>query len=90
MEMSKHGDGLSLDGVQYPTLTTGDVAPGWAAVPVKVNDNGFKYKARMMAGSVGIRNSSSGQSTADGSIRMDTLQPEVGWWMMKLKTVERP
>ena len=94
VEIAKHGDGLSLDGAQYHSLTVGNIAPGWAAVPVKVNDNGFEYKARMMAGSVGIRNSSSGQPTEDGSIGNDTLQPEAGWWMMKLKpeseTVEGP
>lgn len=67
-----------------------DVPPGWAAVPVNVNDNGYEYKARMVAGFVGIRNSSSGEPTADGSVGKDTLQPEVGWWMMNglvLRTV---
>ena len=94
VDVTKHGKGLSLDGVQYHNLTMDNIAPGWAAVPVTVNDNGFEYKASMMSGSVGIRNSSSGHPTQDGSIGMDTLQPEVGWWMMKLKperkTVEGP
>lgn len=83
MKNSRHG--LSLDGVQYHAVDMADVPPGWAAVPVKVNDNGYEYKARMIAGSVGIGTSSSGEPTADGSVGEDTLQPEVGWWMMKVK-----
>ncbi len=39
----------------------------------------------MMAGLVGIRASSSEEPTADGSVGKDTLQSEVGWWMMKVK-----
>ena len=54
-------------------------------MPVKVDDNGHEYMARMMAGSVGIGVSSSGEQTADESVGKDTLQPEVGWWMMKVK-----
>ena len=78
--------GLALDGVQYYCVNMKDVPRGWAAVPVKVIDNGNEFKARMMAGSVGIRASSSGEPAADGSVGIDTLHPEVGWWMMKVKS----
>lgn len=77
---------LSLDGVLYHHVDMDDVPPGWAAVPVKVDDNGYEYRARMISGSVGIRVSSSGEPTADGSVGKDTLQPEVGWWMIKMKS----
>lgn len=81
-----HGGGeLSLDGVRYHSIDTINIPLGWAAVPVKVDDNGYEYMARMIAGSVGIGVSSSGEQTADGSVGKDTLQPEVGWWMMKVK-----
>lgn len=94
METLKYQDKSSLDKVQYPSIELGKVAPGWAAVPVKVNDNGFEYQARLIVGLVGIRSSSSGELTEDGSIGNDTLQSEVGWRMMKLRpeseTVEVP
>lgn len=77
--------GLSLDEVQYHCVNTDDVPPGWAAVPGQVDDNGHESKASMMAGSVGIRASSSGELTADGNVGKDTLRSEVGWWMMTVK-----
>ena len=84
--MERYSRGLSLDGVQYHCINMDVISPGWTAVPVQVNDNGYEFKARMMAGSVGIRASSSGEPGADGSVGQDTLQPEVGWWMMKVKS----
>lgn len=83
--MQYYESGLTLDGVQYHRVNTDDVPPGWAAVPVQVDDNGNEFKARMMAGSVGIRASSSGEPTVDEGVGMDTLQPKVGWWMVRVK-----
>lgn len=47
-----------------------------------MNDNGNEFKVRMMAGSVGIR---SEELLADESDGVDTLQPELGWWMIMVK-----
>ena len=84
MEYNRRG--LSLDGVQYHCIDMDVISPGWTAVPVEVDDNGNEFTARMMAGSVGIQALSSGEPGADGNVGKDTLQPEVGWWMMKVKS----
>jgi hypothetical protein len=70
-----------LDGVQYHRVDTDDVPPGSVSVPVKLNDNGNKYDTIMVAGSVGIKATSSrGMLTG-----LDTVQPESGWWMYEKK-----
>ena len=83
--MKYNDSGLSLDGVQYHRININKVPPGWTAVLVQVDDVGNGFNARMMAGSVGIRASSSRDLIADESVGKDILQPEVGWGMMKLK-----
>jgi len=77
-----YGRGVELGGVRYHVVDLEDVPQGYAAVPVEVNDNGKIYSTRMVAGSVGIRLSSSGEPL-DGQERtgMDTMQPLSGWWM---------
>lgn len=40
--------------VAYPRVDVDDVPTAFASVPVHVNDNGHKYNATMVAGSVGI------------------------------------
>ncbi len=54
---------------------------------MKVNDSGYELIAGMLAGSVGIGTLGSvdGEPTAEGSVGKDTLGPEVGCWMMKVK-----
>ncbi len=53
--------GLELDGVKYHVIDTSDVPSGFASVPVKVNDNGKIYNTTMVAGSIGMQVTSSGQ-----------------------------
>jgi hypothetical protein len=87
--------GCKLDGVQYHCVDTDEIPSGFAAVPVNVDDNGDKFKARMVAGSVGIRATSSGQTSPDslppvtgstptGELILDSIQPVSGWWMFKV------
>ena len=79
--------GYELDNVLFPRVDTNKIPSGFASVPVKVDDNGKIYRTKMLAGSVGIQGSSSGQMTEDtlshkGSFTMGndkqgkmTLQP---------------
>ncbi|KAM0228204.1 hypothetical protein ACHAP5_012007 [Fusarium lateritium] len=82
-----------FDGVSYPTIKINKVPVGFAAVPVKINDNGNCFKSIMLAGSLGIQalpisaasqaNSSTDthlQPQADGSSsELVTIQPLSGW-----------
>ncbi|KAN0070194.1 protein of unknown function (DUF4419) domain containing protein [Elaphomyces granulatus] len=61
-----------LDDVQYHRVDTGDIPPGSASVPVKLDDNGKEYDTIMVAGS-------------SNSTGLDTVQPESGWWMYEKK-----
>ena len=78
---------LVLDEARYHRIETSDVPPGYAAVPVEIDDNGDITNARMVAGSVGMRLSSSGL-TLDGEgeaqTGTDTVQPGSGWWMYEI------
>ena len=52
--------GCDLDGTFYHRVDTNDIPNGYVSLPVTVDDNGFEYKTRMVAGSVGIQLRSSG------------------------------
>lgn len=58
--------------------------PGFASVPVKVDDNGYEDMARMLAGLAGLRCSKSQALEQSGEEGEDTLQPEVGWWIFRV------
>lgn len=76
---------LCLDGQTYGRFDMADLPRGYATVPVECNDNGYKFKAILLAGSVGIKCSSSGKMTAEGQVGLDTLQAVSGWWMCEKK-----
>ncbi len=78
-EKKKH---LSLDGVEYHWVNSDEVPPGFTSVPVKVDDNGHKFEAIMVAGSVGIKAS---RSERGGSGMLDTMGAEAGWWIFEKK-----
>ena len=71
---------LQLDGATYHRIDTQDVPSGYSVVPVKVDDNGYIFDAKLIAGSVGKKFSSSGGMTEDGRVGLDTVQAESGWW----------
>lgn len=81
--------GCELDGTLYPRLSIDHIPVGFASVPVEVDDNGKRFHAIMLAGSVGKQVTSSGEMLDDGrgSRRpfgrpdLDSLQPLTGWWM---------
>jgi hypothetical protein len=58
--------GCNLDGTLYHKVDTDDIPDGHAAVPVTVDDNGRIYDTRMVAGSVGISVTSSGDILDEG------------------------
>ena len=74
---------LILDGCWYHRIDTVDVPPGYSSVPVKVN--GDVFMSRLIAGSVGIKYTSSGNEAANGMTGLDTLQPETGWMIYETK-----
>lgn len=72
-----------LEEVKYPSVDVNKVPAGFASVPVSVDGNGYKYKATMVAGSVGILATSSKVSEASDEAQdnlntgpMPTLQSE--------------
>ena len=78
-EEEKH---LTLDGVDYHWVDSDSVPPGYTSVPVKVDDNGHKFEAMMVAGSVGIKASKSNRRGMD---ELDTMAAETGWWIFEKK-----
>ena len=81
---------LQLDGARYHKIETTDVPPGWASVPVELNDNGAITKCGMAAGLVGMKLSTSGKDLhkRSGEKGLDTITPVSGWWMYELKSEE--
>jgi hypothetical protein len=82
---SAWGRGSQLDGAMYPRICTADIPAGYASVPLKIDDNGEKVEARMVADSVGFRTTSGGQSIAEstGGLELGSVQPISGWWVFK-------
>lgn len=81
---------MILDRTVYHQVDSSDVPEGFSSVPVKINDNGFELDALMIAGSVGISVTSSGEKLAaeDDKIGNDTFAPASGWWMFAKKSEE--
>ena len=79
-------NGTKMSGTEFSWVNIRDIPPGFAAVPVKIDDNGLVYRARMVAGSMATRGyvSLKGFPTEEKGC-YDTLQPEVGWCVFKLK-----
>ena len=67
----------------FPSVETDQIPPGWASVPVELYELGNTTNAAMVAGSVGMRISSSGTGVGPDSKEtgLDTIQPASGWWM---------
>jgi hypothetical protein len=73
---------LELDGAYYHCIDCDKVPRGVASVPVQLIDDLITYESMMVAGSVGMRISSSGELLhGKGETGLDTVQPESGWWI---------
>lgn len=70
---------LENEGQVFHTVQDTDIPPATVSVPVTLDDNGTVFKTSMVAGCVGIRISSGSQNRAERPL--DTLQPQIGWWM---------
>jgi hypothetical protein len=87
---------LCLDDVLYHRIESTDIPPGYALVPVKVEDEKIIYDTHMIAGSVGISLSSSGgvmkspRGKGAGAVGLDTMQPASGWWIFEVKGAAKP
>jgi hypothetical protein len=77
---------LELDGAKFHRVDTYDLPSGFASVPVEIDDMGVLYHAILVAGSVGLKISSSGE-TLEGKKKpgSDTVQPVSGWWIYEKK-----
>lgn len=82
---------LQLDEARYHRVETDDVPPGWASVPVELDDDGNIIPCTMVAGSVGVKLRSSGTDLHEkpGEVGLDTVSIESGWWMYERKSDEQ-
>jgi hypothetical protein len=77
---------LEFDGAKFHRVKTCDIPSGFVSVPVEIDDMGVLYHAILVAGSVGLRVSSSGQMLEGGKEPgLDTVQPVSGWWIYEKK-----
>jgi hypothetical protein len=74
---------LTLDGEEFHKVDSNDLPPAWVTVPITVDEFGIEFKARMVAGCVGYSVQQSGQKLESGGVGLDTISPEVGWWMFE-------
>ncbi|KAM0798439.1 hypothetical protein BDR22DRAFT_373388 [Usnea florida] len=81
---------LKLDGMFYHRVESDEVPPGYSSVPVKVDDNEDVFDSTMVAGSVGINCSSSGDEVDGGLAGLDTVSADTGWWMFESKVANTP
>lgn len=74
---------LRLDGATYGQLDMAKIPSGYTSVMVRVEDTERTFNATVVAGSVGIICTSSGDAMANGQLGLDTIQAESGWWMFE-------
>lgn len=91
--MRQAEQGLVLDGVQYHMVDPMDIPSAWADVPVEVDDNGHRYKARMVAGSVGMQGVGKLETRVytakEGPVTVSKgLRPVAGWWICRIEKVK--
>ena len=85
-----HSPVLELDGMIYHRVKSNKVPPGYSSVPVKVDDNGDVFDSTMVAGSVGMKCSSSGDEVDGELVGLDTVSAETGWWIFESKDPDAP
>lgn len=97
-QVSKNHSTLTWDDMGFYSLDLKDIPPGYASVPVEINDNGNTWKSQMTAGSIGLTLTSRNGSvdvpltgrrvtelTEDDKTRFDTVQPRSGWFLYEVK-----
>ncbi|KAF2166254.1 hypothetical protein M409DRAFT_66756 [Zasmidium cellare ATCC 36951] len=94
VEGTRHG--CELGGVRYHRVDTADIPPGWASVPVELDDHGEITHTRMVAGSVAIEGGTSSGANLDDAddgpketLTLDSVQPMAGWWVYEVKSEEK-
>ncbi|KAI0418381.1 hypothetical protein F5X98DRAFT_117163 [Xylaria grammica] len=75
---SDRASGCEINGTKYHKLDMDDIPVGYVSVPVTVDDNGHEIKTRMVAGSVGIATSSSGDKLDTSWTHADWYNPPFG------------
>ena len=84
--------GCVLEGLKYHFIETDDIPPGFASVPVVLDDNGEKHDTTMLAGSIGLEARRSGNPADEFNGQdagqpgkqdsgLNTVQPVSGWFM---------
>lgn len=76
---------LALDGEAYHSIFITQIPLGYGSVPVAFKDSLGEFEATMIAGSVGVKSTSSGKPLHNGQTGFDTVQPVSGWWMFENK-----
>ena len=76
---------LTLDGIIYHRIDTGEIPAGFAEVDVKLDDNGLKFDCVLTAGHVGAQICDSGDKLLSPDGRRDTARPIAVWWMFAKK-----
>jgi hypothetical protein len=76
---------LRIDNQTFHKVDSNDLPSAWVSVPVVVNEFGTEFKARMVAGCIGYSVQQSGQEQEKGGLGLDTVTPEIGWWMFEEK-----
>ncbi|KAH7094535.1 hypothetical protein FB567DRAFT_510416 [Paraphoma chrysanthemicola] len=79
---------FELDDVVFHVVDTSDIPAGFASVPVKVDDNGTVHNTKMVAGSLGIAASESGEKGETGEGKLDSVRSLSGWLMYEIKEGE--
>jgi hypothetical protein len=87
--MTRYELALELDGAYQHSIDSEDVPKAVASVAVRVIYGLIEYDSMMVAGSVGMRVSSSGEPLhGKEETGLNTVQPESGWWIYEKKEKE--
>ncbi|KAF2035622.1 hypothetical protein EK21DRAFT_96816 [Setomelanomma holmii] len=81
----RNRDEYQLDDVLFHRVDFNDVPSGFASVPVKVDDNGVVHSTKMVAGSLGMVFSESGEEGEDGKEKLDSVRSLSGWLMYEVR-----
>lgn len=72
IESDAYNQKLELDGIPYPTVSIGDIPPGYCEVDVHLDDNGEQFECMMVSGHMTMR--------IEGASK-DTIRPHPAWFM---------